>query len=175
MNAPTKSTAIKLLIIGLALIVTGTAAYFLFPKKPRSNSGITSQVKVYYIAVGDNGKTGKEIGCGDSLVPVTVNIAPTQAPLRAALEALFADKTQFATSSGLMNSLYQSSLKLDSATVASGTAMVRISGQVALGGVCDDPRFVYQIKNTVAQFPSVHDAVILLNDKLLETYFSEKY
>src|SRR5579864_1619692 len=43
---------------------------------PRATS-----VRQYFIAVGDNGKSGRRIGCGDSLVAVKRPIPPTKAPL----------------------------------------------------------------------------------------------
>jgi hypothetical protein len=43
-------------------------------------------VKIFLVATGDNGASGKLIGCGDSLVPVTQQIVPTQGVLRAAVE-----------------------------------------------------------------------------------------
>ena len=35
------------------------------------------RVKIFLIAVGDNGVSGKQIGCGDSLVPIDIAISPT--------------------------------------------------------------------------------------------------
>lgn len=55
-----------------------------------------------------------------------------------------------------------------------GLAIVRLSGTYLLGGVCDDPRFEAQIKETVAQFPQVKKVQVLINDKPLEEILSEK-
>ncbi|MCC2631281.1 MAG: hypothetical protein K0S38_1090, partial [Candidatus Paceibacter sp.] len=71
-----------------------------------TQSGTVSQVKNFYIAIGDKGAIGKEIGCEDSVVPVTVNITPTAAPLRPALEKLLANKNRDYGESGFMNALY---------------------------------------------------------------------
>lgn len=43
-------------------------------------------IRIYLVAVGDDGKTGKKIGCGDSLLPVTRTIKKTAAPLTATLQ-----------------------------------------------------------------------------------------
>ena len=47
-------------------------------------------VKLYLVALGDNGKRGKKIGCDDSIVPVTRSIQNTGAPLSAAITQLLA-------------------------------------------------------------------------------------
>lgn len=141
---------------------------------PTTPSGLVSKVNVFYIALEDAGKSGKAIGCGDSVVPVSVPITPTQAPLRSALEKLFADKKEMYGQSGFRNAVYQSNLKVDSAVVTNGIANVKISGTVMLGGECDDPRFISQIEQTVLQFPSIKSAVITINNKSLASYGSEK-
>ena len=177
METPVKHTIwIKLIVACCVGILIGLWITIFFPFKTHNKEAkLTDHVKLYYVAVGDNGKIGKQIGCEDSLVPVITPITPTKAPLKAALETLFANKKQFSSSTGLTNSLYQSNLVVDYASVATGTALVMLSGKVQLGGVCDDPRFVYQIKSTVLQFPTINEAFIYLNKQPLETYFSEKY
>jgi hypothetical protein len=144
-----------------------------------SNGSIASStsqtsIKIYYVAVGNNGKSGMPIGCGDSLVPVTVPVGSTPALLKAALQELFEGKQQFIGQSGLMNALYQSNLSVDSAVISNGIATVKLSGQVQLGGVCDDPRFVNQIKQTILQFPAITTANVFINNRTLESYGSEK-
>ncbi len=57
-------------------------------------------VKIFLVATGDNGVSGKMIGCGDSLVPVTQQIVPTQGVLRAALEILLGIQQQYYGQSG---------------------------------------------------------------------------
>jgi hypothetical protein len=134
--------------------------------------GTVSMVNIYLIALEDNGKSGKKIGCGDSVIPVQAQIEPTTAPLRAALEKLFSIKSQFYGESGLYNALYQSNLHVDDAVVANGTATVHLSGSTALGGVCDDPRFGAQITETILQFPTVNNAVVFINGQRLEDFLS---
>ena len=62
------------------------------------------------VAIGDNGAAGKRAGCGDSLVPVNIEAPYTQGVLKAALEYLLAQKSQYYGQSGLYNALYQSNL-----------------------------------------------------------------
>ena len=45
--------------------------------KPGGPSSV-QMVKIFVIAVDDNGKAGIPVGCGDSAVPVMVEIPPTQ-------------------------------------------------------------------------------------------------
>ena len=53
-------------------------------------------------------RAGIPVGCGDSAVPVMVEIPPTQAVLKAALESLLSVRDQQYGQSGLYNALYQS-------------------------------------------------------------------
>src|SRR5581483_7572992 len=48
--------------------------------QPAVQKDIT-EVAIYLIAIGDNGKSGKEVGCGDTLVAVKRQVAPTKTPL----------------------------------------------------------------------------------------------
>ncbi|MBX4198644.1 GerMN domain-containing protein [Candidatus Parcubacteria bacterium] len=134
----------------------------------------TSRVNIYVVDIEGKGDQGKTIGCGDGLVAVKRDVAATQGVLRAALNELFSLKTRTYGESGYVNALYQSNIKVDSASVVDGEAQVHLSGQVASGGVCDDPRIVEQIKATVMQFPTVKGAEITLNGRDLNDYFSQR-
>lgn len=136
--------------------------------------GTVDRVNLYFIALEDNGRSGKKIGCNDSVVPVEIQIVPTRAPLTAALEQLFAVHSQYYGESGLYNALYQSSLHVDSAAVQQGRATIYLSGTFQLGGVCDDPRFAAQIEETALQFPTVGEVVVFINGRRLEDILSEK-
>src|SRR5258705_11311539 len=48
----------------------------------------SQSINIYLVAVGDNGKTGRKIGCEDSLIAVTRAIKKTAAPLTAAIREL---------------------------------------------------------------------------------------
>ncbi len=131
-------------------------------------------VKIYLIAVGDNGVSGEMIGCGDSAVPVQVEITPTQGVLKAALLSLLSIKTRDYGQSGLYNVLYQSSLQLDSVKIENGTAMVYLSGSLLLGGECDNPRVEAELTLTALQFSTVKDVSIFINNKPLKDVLSLK-
>jgi hypothetical protein len=131
-------------------------------------------VQIYLIALEDNGVSGKPVGCGDSAVPVRVEIQPTQGVLKAAYEALLSIKSQYYGESGLYNSLYQSDLHLQSAKIENGTAVIHLTGQLMLGGECDDPRVGAQLEETAKQFPTVKDVSIFINDRPLADVLSLK-
>jgi hypothetical protein len=133
------------------------------------------EVQIYLVSVGDGGSSGKAVGCGDSLVPVKRQIQPTRQPIVAALNELFAIKEQFLGQSGLYNSLYQSSLHVESAEVdANGIARVDLTGQVMMGGECDTPRFKGQIEQTILSIGGVQSANIYLNGKTIDQALSLK-
>jgi hypothetical protein len=135
--------------------------------------GETRRVLIYMVALEDGGASGQAIGCGDSLVPVNQDVPAVAEPIRAALEALLAQKGQYFGGSGLYNSLYNSALQVDSVQVdASGHASVALSGEFLLGGVCDNPRFQAQIEETVRQFPEVQSVEVTINGTPLEDLLS---
>ena len=131
-------------------------------------------VQMFLVAVGDNGQSGEMIGCGDSLIPVQVEIAASQGVLRAALERLLALKDQFYGQSGLYNALYQSDLQLDGVTLEAGKAVINLTGTLKLAGECDNPRVAAQLDATARQFPTVTDVSIYLNGKALAEALSLK-
>lgn len=137
------------------------------PTGPASPYADTMIVSIYLVALEDNGQSGRKIGCNDSLIPVRREIEKTETPLRAAIEELLSMKDQYFGESGLYNSLYQSDLSVESTTVEDGSATVRLSGQHRLGGTCDTPRFIEQLRETVLQFPDVTEVEFFLNGQPL--------
>jgi len=139
-----------------------------------TGTGLASQVKIYLVALEDQGQSGQEIGCGDSLVPVEVQVTPTRAPLTAALHALLAIKTETYGESGLYDSLYQSNLTVQSVAIVDRTAIIRLTGKVQLGGTCDNPRFAGQIEATALQFSTVDTAQVFINGQSMADVLSLK-
>ncbi len=132
------------------------------------------QVKVFLIAIDDNGKSGKKIGCGDSVVAITRPIAATAGVLRAALESLFAIKDTYYGSSGLYNALAQSDLHTAGITIANGVATIHLTGTVTMGGECDIPRVEAQLTETALQFSTVKIVSIFVNGRPLKDVLSLK-
>jgi hypothetical protein len=141
---------------------------------PPSPTPGPQMVQIFLIAVDDNGQSGQMIGCGDSLVPVQVEIPRSQAVLKASLEKLLSIKTQYYGESGLYNALYQSELQLESVTLDGGKAVIKLTGTMMLGGVCDNPRVTAQLEATARQFPTVSEVVIYVNGRLLADVLSLK-
>ena len=131
-------------------------------------------VQIFMIAVDDNGKAGILVGCGDSVVPVQVEIPANKGVLKAALVALLSVKAQYYGQSGLYNALYQSDLQVENVTIDGGKASVYLTGTLQMGGECDTPRVQAQLEQTVLQFPTVTEAAIFINGKPLADVLSLK-
>ena len=143
------------------------------PLQPDTSSA-PQMVKIFLIAVDDHGQSGKQIGCGDSVVPVQVPIAPTQGVLKASLEALLALKDQYYGESGLYNALYQSDLHLESVVLNGGNAVVYLSGTLRIGRGMRSPKVQAQLEETVMQFSTVSSVTIYINGQLLSDVLSLK-
>ena len=131
-------------------------------------------IKLFFVALEDNGKSGKKIGCNDSIVAVDRMIPVTQAPLTASLNELFSIHDKNYGQSGLYNALANAKLKVDSAAVINGKATIYISGTLNLGGVCDDPRVQAQIEQVALQFATVKEVSVFLNGIPIEKALSQK-
>ena len=126
----------------------------------------TENATIYMIAMGDNGQSGMFVGCGDSLIPVTVNVpaaTTTEGKITAALQHLFSLHDPFYGQSGLYNALYENTLTVDSVSLHGSTAGVILSGFTGSRGTCDDPRIEGQIEQTVLSVPGVTCVVVILN------------
>jgi hypothetical protein len=138
------------------------------PEPTDSSSTSTARANIYLIALGDNGEAGKKIGCNDSVVPVEVQIDATVDPLKATLSKLLSLEDREHGLSGLYNALYRSDLSLEEVRLTNGEAVVRLSGTLRIGGVCDEPRIRAQLRQTVLQYTSVEEVSIIINGTLLE-------
>jgi hypothetical protein len=126
------------------------------------------RVNVYLIALDDDGRSGKRIGCGDSVVAVERPIAPTAAPLRAALDELLAIDDFFYGEPGLYNALAHFDVAVSRIELENGKATVHLTGEYLLIGTCEDPRFVAQLEETVLQFPTIDAVEIFVNGENLK-------
>jgi hypothetical protein len=152
----------KITIVGCLTLFLITACVNTLAFKRPSLTGKTMKVKVYLVKVGDAGKSGRKIGCDDSLYPVTRTIKATAAPLKAAIEEMLS------TSNEAGNYWKGENLKVERAFIVKGTANIYITGngpQVA--GVCDEPRIKEQIAATARQFASVKRVIVYVNGEPL--------
>lgn len=131
------------------------------------------EVLIHLIATGDNGASGKKIGCGDSLIAIKVQIQPTLEVLRAALNELFALRGQKDyAGSGLYNALYRSNLSIESLEIVNREAIIRLKGSLVLDGACDNPRVKAQLEQSALQFSSVDKASVFINGVPLDQLLS---
>lgn len=142
------------------------------PAAPPNASGGFDRVKIYLIALSDDGASGRRIGCGDSVVAVEREIEPTVGVLRAALDELFSLDEREYGQSGLINVLADSNLAVDRLVLDAGKATIFLTGDILLAGVCDDPRFVAQIVETARQFSTVDEVDVLVNGISLDELLS---
>lgn len=143
------------------------------------NSNSTApQYSIYLIALNDQGLNGKEVGCGDSVVPLvqtsTKSTASNSELLNEAFNNLLSIKDKTLPQSAYSNFLADSKLKLISAEIKDGKAIVKLTGALSLAGECDDPRVKAQLEETAAQFDDVKSVEIYLNNKTLEQATSLK-
>jgi hypothetical protein len=123
------------------------------------------EVKVYLIALDDNGRRGKRVGCNDSLVPVTRTVSAAAVPLKAAVEELLSLPREY--EGGLGNYWFGENLRVESVQLRSGVATIRLRGKVYVAGVCDEPRIEGQIRETARQFRGVRSVRVFVNGRRL--------
>ena len=132
----------------------------------RKSADANQTIKVYLVAVGDDGKTGKKIGCGDSLVAVKRPVK-TGAPLAAAIRELLLTPQHTEGTPTLDNFWMGRDLKVESVSIVNGIATIRLSGEVFVAGVCDEPRIESQIEETARQFPGVKKVKVFIGKQTL--------
>lgn len=153
----------KRLLATILLLTAFVAAASPAPAPQRTPR--TREVKVYLVALDDNGKRGRRVGCNDSLVPVTRRVRADGAPLRAAVEELLAVPREYEGSLG--NYWFGENLRVQSATLSGGVATIRIRGRLSVAGVCDEPRIEGQIRETARQFRGVRSVKVFVNGRRL--------
>lgn len=142
------------------------------PARPLRAEEATERVDVYLIALEDGGVEGNRIGCGDSVVPVEVSLPRPEPALKAALEALLAKGDRFDLASGRYNALYASPLELQKVEQEGDRVRIHLKGYLEIGGVCDAPRVLAQLRETALQFTDVEQVEITLGGKPLEEMLS---
>ena len=133
----------------------------------------TSKVQVYLIALHDRGAAGRAAGCGDSVVPLEVDLPAPAPALDGALSALLALQED-AENKDLYNALAHSPLKVDRVDRTGPEVRVYLSGYVEIGDDCDGPRILAQLTETALQFSDVQHAQFFLDGKPLQGVLSGK-
>src|SRR5699024_3637631 len=115
---------------------------------PGQAEATTAALTLFYVAVGDAGQSGPEIGCGDSLVATETGPEEFTNQVEASMTALLADDDEELGGSGLRNAVAASDLEYATSMVDGDVVTVELSGTVTSGGTCDDPRIIEQLKYT---------------------------
>ncbi|MGH2720547.1 MAG: GerMN domain-containing protein [Actinomycetota bacterium] len=125
--------------------------------------------------VGDRVSPGAPtFGCGDAVQAADRDVPAAEPPLEAAIRALLAERTGSDPTAGSYSVFNASSLTLESAALAGGTATIRLRGELRLGGVCDGPRVEGQLSRTARQFPEVTAVEVFVNGVPLADVLSER-
>lgn len=144
------------------------------PPSPSSQTAMTDRrVNIVYIADGDNGQIGEKIGCDDSAVVIS-KVVKANSATDGALRALLADKSEKYGTTGLRNALWQSTLRVDSVIITGDAADVKLSGNIRLAGVCDNPRVKAQLEGTVKASGDASVVDITINGQTLDDVLSLK-
>jgi spore germination protein GerM len=136
-------------------------------QRDRGSRDNDQSIKVYLVALDDDGRTGKKIGCGDSLIAVAHTIKKTPAPLTAAIRELLATPPESEGTPKLQNFWKGRNLRVKSVAVRNGTATIQLLGEVFVAGVCDIPRIQSQIEETARQFPTVKRVKVFIGKQTL--------
>jgi hypothetical protein len=143
------------------------------PETPtEETSGETMTVTIFLVGLEDGGTTGQLIGCGDSLVPVEVEVPASEDVQLAAMEKLLSIHDMYYGESGLYNALYQSDLTVDSWKIQNDFVTFKLIGNFMMGGECDSPRIQMQLEATALQYGMTQGDIILINGKPLEDLLS---
>lgn len=139
-------------------------------------------LKVAVVKLEDNGVSGEKIGCGDSIIYIDKTAEGIKLEdsrkVQLALKELFAIG-ETAVDGPYYNGLqYATGLKVESVNESENpdktTIEVNISGEMASGGTCDDPRITEQIMSTIKANSTADEIKVYINDKDLDGYFNMK-
>jgi len=132
----------------------------------------TDRVSIFLIAPEDGGVLGLKTGCGDSAVPVEVDLPRREPALEGSLRALLTLGDRHHAASGLYNPLYASPLKVTAIQLVGSEARIRLAGYLEVGGDCDGPRILAQLTETALQFSDVQRVIFYLEDAPLRGLLS---
>jgi hypothetical protein len=134
----------------------------------------TRRVKLFLVALEDNGASGTRIGCNDSLIAIDRDIPYSEAVLKDTLDTLLGLEGGYYGESGLYNVLGFSNLQVESISAQGSVYRINLTGTVVLNGVCDSARFEAQLTETVRQFSTVQSVSIFINGTPLSDVLSSR-
>jgi spore germination protein GerM len=156
---------VLLTVLALLMLGAGAPASNAQGRRVAGRPAAGRRVQVYLVALDDNGKRGRRVGCNDSLVPVTRTVGRGADPLRAAVEELLAIPREY--EGGLGNFWQGENLSVQSVAQRGGVATIRLRGNVQVAGACDAPRIEGQIRETARQFRGVRTVRVFVGGRRL--------
>jgi hypothetical protein len=130
------------------------------------------KARIYLVSIAGKA-AGPKVGCGDTAVPVEVELPLDSPALAGSLDALL-DAGRRHEPAGLYNALDHSPLKVQRIDLAGGSARIDLTGYLEIGGECDSPRVLDQLTRTATQFSDVKRAEFFLDGKPLRGLLSGK-
>lgn len=143
------------------------------------------EVRIFLVELAADGEGtgqpagGETFGCGDRLrgvdVPVASEGLDTAGRIGAALRSLLEAEGGPETPGDLYSAFSRSSLTVESVAAVPGVEglyRVELAGDLALGGVCDNPRVRAQLEATARQFEGVEEVEVSVGGEPLEALLS---
>jgi len=130
------------------------------------------KTRIWLISI-EGKQDGPKVGCGDTAVPVEVELPLDSPALSGSLDALL-EAGRRHEPAGLYNALEHSPLKVQRIDLRGGAARVDLTGYLEIGGECDSPRVLEQLTRTATQFSDVKSAEFFLDGKPLDELLSGK-
>lgn len=134
----------------------------------------TLPLTIYYIAVGDNGRSGPLVGCGDSAIATYTAPVRYTDPVGPTMRALLANHRRDIGQSGLINVLYQSRLTYRGYTRHGSAITLYLSGTFQLAGTCDIPRAKAEIEDTAMKAARATKVTVYIDGQTIDQRLSLK-
>lgn len=128
-----------------------------------------TQTQVYLV---DSGSAPTGQICMENIVPYTIDIEPTVAPLTAAIESMLT--TPEYPVEGLYNAFSLSDLTLNGIDIDNGEAEIALSGELVTLGQCDSQWMPAQIRQTALQYATIDSVVITVNGEPIEDVIASR-
>lgn len=120
-------------------------------------------------------RAGDTFGCGDRLRAVAVPVATEGVATEGRIAAALGSLLEASGGQGLYTALERSELEVERVEPVAGVEglyRVHLTGQLRLGGVCDNPRVRAQLEATARQFAGVEDVEISIDGQPLESFLT---
>lgn len=120
-------------------------------------------------------RAGDTFGCGDRLRAVAVPVATEGVATEGRVAAALGSLLEASGGQGLYTALERSQLEVERVEPVAGVEglyRVHLTGQLRLGGVCDNPRVRAQLEATARQFAGVEDVEISIDGQPLESFLT---